>query len=245
MNFSKKKKYKDDDFTNINSYDYIDFNTSPVINSTIEGIDIQEINNDFLPELKHLIIKTTGGKATSNQIKQMLNSLLLITYDQAKKLANSMEMNGNIQYESFSNRPANYGPPCINIIIANPSSNLIYPFNYTNYQPITQPITQNPYLVNPYYQYFQINQYQLPTVYSQNINQNYTPNKTKSESHKKKEEHKTKERKKQKKGQKNKKKAKKKDTIQKFEYQIGNDFNGIIKYLTDKTHGNINQNGTI
>lgn len=245
MKFSKEKKSNDDYFANTNSYNYKDFDISPFMNSIIEDLDIQEINTDFLPELNHTINKITGGKATSNQIKQLLNSLLLITCDQAKKLSNSMEMNENVQYESFPYRPPKHGPPCINIIIANPSNTLFYPSNYTNYQPITQPMTQTPYLINPYYQYPQINQYQLPTIYGQNINQNDNPQKSKSKNHKKKEEGKTKEHKKQKKGKKDKKKAKKKDNIQKFEYKIGNDFNGIIKYLTDKTHGNISQNGTI
>lgn len=225
-----------------------------------------DAEGDISQEMDHFIDKITNGKVSKTKKDQLISSLSKLIQETTNRMIDSIPENSNgMRNEMLYDDSANLvgQVPCINIIIGSPPIDMScasnYPCNPIQQQPM--PMLPNQYPMNfPFYQLPQ-NQYQQPLQQPNLFGYNQLPiplpelpsksAKSKSKDHKKKEDKKSKKKSSKKssksksKSKKDKKEKKKKDEIIQLQYQEGKNFNGIIKYLTDKTHGNIHDNGTI
>lgn len=219
-------------------------------------IQYDQFDDDFEQEIEDIVDSFLGDRVSNSQKEDLYNSISLICRKYSK---NYLQLAKND--ESFP--PIQHQEPCklspsINLYICSPPSNPIPPpTSYNYYQPMIAPVTQpSPYQI-PISQPLQM--IPPPNPYSSTLPPFLTttqPNKTeKSKSAKKKhhseksksKKHKSSSHSKSSKSDKDHKKSKKdkKAEIKSFPYKEGIELNGIIKYLTDKTGGNINDNGTI
>lgn len=269
MNFSFRERNNKEPPSNDNSDNFDDYEVSDrrMMRSTNDPYfnAYDESKRNFSREIERSIDLTVGEKVPKIQKTQLLNSLLILARKQTDRLIDDFEaMNRNYS----DNQPFKFNQQAqsLNIYIINPQASSYFPQNNAYLQFPMQSIQPQNFFSNQYQQFSpnqnllgvqNFNQFQpiqnpnffngpiYPTV------QKTTPTKNKSKDHKKsKESKKSKENKKKKESKKSKKskkseKSKKDSNIQTFDYQVGQDFNGIIKYLTDKTHGNIHDNGTI
>lgn len=148
--------------------------------------------------------------------------------------------------DDFNRYPINLSNrrPIINIFIIKPPFEAPPPPNFQYYQQPIPSAVQNPYFSFP------PNQPQMMPIPGSNYNFGQLPIQNpvqeKQDKHKKKDKKDKKEKKKdKKKDSKKSKKDGKKGEILTFEHKEGTEFDGIFRYLTGKTGGNISENGTI
>lgn len=213
----------------------------------------EDIENDFYQEASISIDKITDGRIPESQKEQILDELLNILRKRTDNFSSSVPTRNNEIVNPFSFADStnfNQSKPCINLILTIPSANSSYPQNYAYLQQPMMPMAQNPYFQMPQNQQPQLLQqpgyYYGGQVPYQTLETTSKPGKSKHKSHKdnsksKHSSHKHKDKSKSK----SKKSSKDSGEVIKLKYTPGNDFNGIIHYLTNKTHGNIHDNGTI
>lgn len=213
------------------------------------GEEYENIEDDLYNEASQVINGEIGEKITEQQREELLASLLPLF----RRCTG--DFNDSTEEENVCSLPANdltnlyNSSPHININFANPP---MMPQYYPCYGCFQQPvILQNPYY---YQQYQMVPQYQLvpqPIPAFQQPNVVYLVSQTvqaQGDSKKKSKKENKKSDKKSHKKSKDKHDKKHKDShsrIETFELKPGNQFNGIIHYLTEKTGGNIHKNGTI
>lgn len=196
------------------------------------------IFDDFYTDVEEIL----GNKATEEQKREIAESLWLIFQDEMNIIKNS-SMRNNQFYKN------NFQLPCINLYIV--------PF-YTPLSPIQPLNIQQPMIQQPLKQYmaqqpilppqtFPIGNY-FPMQFNQQLNFNTTSkfkqskrkNKKQKKNDKKEKKHKNTEKK-----QKSKEEKKIVLTEKEFDVRPGSNFDGIMRYLTRETKGNIHDNGTV
>lgn len=192
-----------------------------------------------------------NDKVTESQKEELIESLSFILQKQTRELLNDR---GRKRKNTAYNFPPNYPQPstnrpsCINLYLIMPPQTPFYPPNYTYNQLQSNPtMNTNPYYANypaqpnspSYFQQPNIYSNSQPNIYSNfqqplNSLNSYQPNqidqsRSNKKSHKKEKKH----------------EKDKESKILKFNHTDGQEFKGIINYLTEKTGGNIHKNGTI
>lgn len=217
------------------------------------------IEDDFLQETELLIQENLGSNLLESEKDELINFLLDIFRQRSQKILKRWQDETSLNANNMYNQP-------INIIIngtsgsyiptnfsysQSPSNQIIgpnqFPYltNYTPYQfPITHPFPQqtNISYFNPLLQ--------LPIIPGKNIKKGGKKKSKKDKKSKKKQTNPHDKRKEKNSSTKNssqteKTEEKEEQTILKFEIPPPGCNNGIIKYLTDKTGGNIHDNRTI
>ena len=218
-----------------------------------------DLENDFQKEVGEIIDDVLGENFTDAQKEELCNSLSFIFNQYTQKHNRNMttQFDENTSYQlPYDWQNLNRTRPVINLCFLPPSSGYFLPPTYGYYQPsivptMTAPNTyqfpliQQPTLIQqPQFNYFS----QLPiqdTYSSTKSKKNFKSKSTKSKN--KKKSSKSSPDKSKKDGKKQKKDSKKDDDskIKIFSYNKSSRFNGIFEYLTEKTHGNLHDNGTI
>lgn len=221
------------------------------MNKNYDSTKYDQLDTDFRQEVENVIDKFLGESTSStsnSQREDFYNSVSLIFNRYSRNYLQQSENDPILPpiQQQVPHRP----PPSINLYIVRPPTNPIPPPTFgTYYQPPITPIIQpTPYQIpisqpqpiiapsTPYYS-------TLPPLIS-SIQSNKSPKKKHHSDKSKPKRHKSPSHSKSDKDDKKSKKDKKTE-IKTFPYKEGIEFSGIIKYLTDKTGGNINDNGTI
>lgn len=219
--------------------------------------EYEQLKNDFNKESDKVINDIVGERFTKIQKEELISSLIPILrkcfYECCDCIENTNETNFSLGNQANLPKSA----PFINLfLISSPPNTFYSPYYGHTQQPMYQMVPQTPYYPN-----YQPSQFFVPQpqplqqpnyIYlNQQAYLNPKPSKKKSKNVKKSHEKKSdkKSHQKQKKSEKKSKKSKTSDKksyeIQSFPQTPGSQFNGIIKYLTSKTGGNIHKNGTI
>lgn len=208
----------------------------------------EDIQDDLSYDITCIIDKILGRDVHESEKLELLNSILSIFRQQAKNIQNlSLSATNNRIF--LPNNQENINIPYINIFFFNsPINTNRIPTNFYTQQLPTQNISPNPYyLYNSQQPIFYHNPYQSSNFSfpnSPNYLSNPSPTTPKSKSHKKSKHHHHKD-KHRKPPTKKQNQPDTKSKIDTFPFNPSDSFNGIFKYLTIKTGGNIHENGTI
>lgn len=214
---------------------------------------IEKIEDDLCEESDQVIRNLLGDKLSEDKINNLTHSLLHIFHLHTNRLYDYIESDNAFSsstYNYYNNNNCNPNLP-INLFLVNLPSAPSRPqyYNYLqpqmapamipnpNYYSQQQTFSQLP-LQQPNFPYF--NQFGVQNPFILNQKTKYKSKEMKSS---KKSKHKHK--KSHEKSKKTKDSDESNSKIQVFNVKPGNQFDGIIKYLTDKTGGNIHSNGTI
>lgn len=207
---------------------------------------LENIQDGLSQDISYTLDDVLGSDILEKEKQDLLDALLFLFFQQVKEVGYSSDnffVQGNLP---------NFKHPFINFYFINPPTNSFPTQRNFNFQPLTTSVpTFNPYnFPNFQFQYpmIQPQPYQQPSF----IYPNYPPiikeqrpkalKESKKKSDKKSTKHHKKHHKKSSKG------SKSKDSplqIETFLVKDENSLNGVINYLTEKTGGNVHDNGTI
>lgn len=192
---------------------------------------------DFYDEVNDAIEESLGSKVTEDKKLELIESLYILYQTQKREILNQIKTENSTMYNFQPNnlQYVNNQNPYINLIQSPNIQPYVPNFGYPQQQQMN-PITPNPYISN--YQTFQYpislpNYSPQPNLYpytQQFIPNSNQPIKIKNTDKKKKDKNKEKSRKKSKSTKKDAKTKK----ILKFTHIEGQEFQGIIHYLTEK-----------
>lgn len=215
------------------------------------------INGEPLSQKIYSIIDTILGQKVDEAAKEgFLKSVSLIIRKHTRELQDLVELQKSEidQSTSIPNNSFRTNSPSVNIYLVNTPTNAIYPQNSAQYYSIPnsnpQYLYSNGYqqqaFQQPFQQPYQQQAFPQPNfLYGLQQQQSFIEAK-KHKSSTKKYKHKSKSKDKKSKS-KNKKKEKKdkSENIMTIGYDGSQQLNGIMRYLSDLTHSNIVDNGTI
>lgn len=203
----------------------------------------EETYHELSSNLKNLLPE----KISNDEFDEVMKYFMQIVKQESKILINQYQRHNRFYPQPYSS--TNLQTPTINLyILSQPQnySNFQPPpqLNYSNIQPqpqnysnFQQPQSINFSQTNPFANFLNAHSISsLPTFEEKR-------KKKADKKHKKEKGHKKHEKDKKKKKEKAKKQTN--DKEKEFKHQEGLEFNGIMKYLIDKTGSNISENGTI
>lgn len=222
------------------------------MNKSSVSTQYNQFETYFKQEVENIIDRFLGERISNSQKEDFYNSVSLIFNKYSKSYIQHSE--NDLILPPIQQQVPHRPPPSINLYIVSPPTSYIPPPTFgTYYQPPITPIIQpTPYQmpiskpqpnIAPSTPYYSSPPPLMSFMQSTKLESTeFKRKRQKAPSHSKRQKKPS-----HSKSDKDDKKSKKdkKTEIKTFPYQKGDEFNGIIKYLTDKTGGNIHDNGTI